>query len=82
MGRTEFPDLKLIESEPWLGNGTYSTRAKWRALRSARVSTLKKDLTSAGIVRETPDENTLATPRFYNSTEIHIIRDMKGEHVL
>jgi hypothetical protein len=29
-----------------------STRAKWRALRSARVSALKKCLTGTGIVRE------------------------------
>src|ERR1700693_3783516 len=31
---------------------TSSTRAKWRALRSARSSTLKKHLTPADIVRD------------------------------
>src|SRR6516164_9230142 len=32
--------------------GTYSIRAKWRSLRSARASTLKKVLDTAGIVRD------------------------------
>jgi hypothetical protein len=51
MGRTEFPDLKLIESEPWLDTALFLIERNG-ALRSARISTLKKNLTSAGIVRE------------------------------
>jgi len=30
-------DLKTITSEPWVGMAKSSTRAKWRALRSARA---------------------------------------------
>src|SRR6266496_778556 len=44
MGRTEFPDLKRLRAA-LVGLAEPSTRAKWRALRSARVSTLKKYLT-------------------------------------
>jgi len=36
---------ETITSGPWVGMAEPSTRAKWRALRSARVSTLKKCLT-------------------------------------
>jgi len=52
MGRTEFPDLQLIESEPRLDPVLFPLRAKWRSCRSARVSTLKKGLDTAGIVRD------------------------------
>ena len=52
MGRTEFPDLRLIGSEPLVGYGTFSNRAKWGALRSARISTLEKGLDTADIVRD------------------------------
>ena len=51
MGRIENPDLKDYgASLGW--HGTSSIRAKWRSLSSARASTLKKDLTQSGIVRE------------------------------
>src|SRR5215471_9645585 len=52
MGRTEFPDLQPIGSEPLVGYGTFSNRAKWSALRSARISMLKKGLDTADIVRD------------------------------
>jgi hypothetical protein len=55
MGRTEFPDLKLIESEPWLDTALFLIERNG-ALRSARISTLKKNLTSAGIVRDACSE--------------------------
>src|ERR1700737_2532770 len=42
----------MITSEPLVGMAEPSTRAKWRALRSARSSTLKKCLTGIHIVRE------------------------------
>jgi len=51
MGRTEFPDLQLIESEPWLDTALFLIERNG-ALRSARISMLKKNLTSAGIVRD------------------------------
>jgi hypothetical protein len=41
-GRKEVPDLKTDYERAWVGIGTSSTRAKWRALRSARTRTLKK----------------------------------------
>jgi hypothetical protein len=51
MGRIENPDLNDYgASLGW--HGTSSIRAKWRSLSSARASTLKKDLTQSGIVRE------------------------------
>jgi hypothetical protein len=51
MGRIENPDLNDYgASLGW--HSTSSTRAKWRSLSSARASTLKKDLTQSGIVRE------------------------------
>jgi len=59
MGRTEFPDLRLIGSEPLVGYGTFSNRAKWGALRSARISTLKKDLTPPTL-SEMPDDLMIA----------------------
>jgi len=54
MGRTEFPDLNLDYERALVGRAKAkaSTRAKWRALRSARSSTLKKVFDSADIVRE------------------------------
>src|SRR6266849_3059017 len=42
----------MITSEPLVGMAEPSTRAKWRALRSARSSTLKKCLTGIHIVRD------------------------------
>jgi len=51
MGRTEFPDLQLIESEPWLDTALFLIERNG-ALRSARISMLKKNLTSAGIDRD------------------------------
>jgi hypothetical protein len=51
MGRIENPDLNDYgASLGW--HGTSSIRAKWRSLSSARASTLKKDLTQSGIVRD------------------------------
>jgi hypothetical protein len=51
MGRIENPDLNDYgASLGW--HSTSSIRAKWRSLSSARASTLKKDLTQSGIVRE------------------------------
>jgi hypothetical protein len=54
MGRTEFPDLNLDYERALVGRAKAkaSTRAKWRALRSARSSTLKKVFDSADIVRD------------------------------
>src|SRR3984893_12999142 len=43
---------ETITSGPLVGMAEPSTRAKWRALRSARSSTLKKCLTGIHIVRE------------------------------
>src|SRR4029077_11846617 len=43
---------KTITSGPLVGMAEPSTRAKWRALRSARSSTLKKCLTGIHIVRD------------------------------
>src|ERR1700719_3582525 len=51
MGRTEFRP-ETITSGPLVGMTGPSTRAKWRALRSARSSTLKKCLTGIHIVRD------------------------------
>jgi len=51
MGRIENPDLNDYGAGLG-GHGTCSTRAKWRALRRARWSTLKKDLTQSDIVRD------------------------------
>src|ERR1035438_9589477 len=67
MGRTDCPDLKQIPSEPLVGRATTkaSTRAKWRALRSARSSTLKKCLTAPA----------LSERRFINSYgRLHLAR--------
>ena len=58
MGRTEFPDLQLIESEPWLDTALFLIERNG-ALRSARISMLKKNLTSAGIVRDAPVKEIL-----------------------
>src|SRR5579863_7885665 len=44
MGRTEFRTWNDCE-RALVGYGTSSTRAKWRAPRSARASTLEKNLT-------------------------------------
>src|SRR5271157_4982564 len=53
-------DLKTITSEPWVGMAKSSTRAKWRALRSARASAPQKCLTPP----------TLLETRYYvNSAE-------------
>jgi len=43
-GSDRVPDLKTITSEPWLV-WQFLTRAKWRAPRSARTSTLEECLT-------------------------------------
>src|SRR6266852_7024428 len=62
MGRTGVPDLKR-DCERALGwYGTASTRAKWRAPRSARISTPKKYLTGT----------TLSERRCFNSKLHHI----------
>ena len=45
MGRTEFRTWNDCE-RALVGYGTSSTRAKWRAPRSARVSMLEKNLTA------------------------------------
>jgi len=42
--RISWPETDYERALGWYG--TASTRTKWRALRSARVSTLKKCLTS------------------------------------
>src|SRR5258705_12112062 len=58
MGRTEFLTCNDYE-RALVGMAEPSTRAKWRALRSARLSTLKKYLTGTtlsemGIFRQLP----------------------------
>src|SRR5258705_4406946 len=58
MGRTEFLTCNDYE-RALVGMAEPSTRAKWRALRSARLSTLKKYLTGTtlsemGIYRQPP----------------------------
>src|SRR6516164_4962696 len=47
--------------------GTYSIRAKWRSLRSARASMLKKVLDTAGIVRDACYQQQLSTVRSVGS---------------
>jgi hypothetical protein len=44
MGRTEFRTWNDCE-RALVGHGTFSARAKWRALRSAWTSTLEMNLT-------------------------------------
>ena len=51
--------------------GTSSTRAKWRALRSARVSTLKKCLTESTL-SETPVFDNLPELEWETSTSMHL----------
>jgi hypothetical protein len=52
MGRTEFPDLNFDYEPALVGYGTFSIRAKWRALGRARISTLQKAPDTADIVTE------------------------------
>src|SRR5258708_22176583 len=55
---------ETITSGPLVGMAEPSTRAKWRALRSARSSTLKKCLTGIHIVREAiSDSGRYCEPR-------------------
>jgi hypothetical protein len=58
-GSDRASDLKLIASEPLVGMAEPSTRAKWRAFRSARTSTLKKCLTPP----------TLSETRFFTNSQ-------------
>ena len=52
MGRTEFRTCNDCERALVGYMALLLTRAKWRALRSARISVLEKDLDTADIVRD------------------------------
>jgi len=52
MGRTEFPDLKLIESEPWLDTALLQLERNGALFRVQGLVTFKKDLTQSDIVRD------------------------------
>ena len=51
-GSDRVPDLNTDCERALVGRGTFSTRAKWRALRSAWIRTLENGLDTADIVRE------------------------------
>jgi hypothetical protein len=59
-----------------VGYGTTSTRAKWRSLWSARVSTLKEALDTADTVRDGDITPIIAEPRSdadeHNDGEKHV----------
>ena len=63
----------MIASEPLVGMAEPSTRAKWRALRRARSSTLKKCLTGIHIVRDAMLRQPPRTERLAEFTRPHML---------
>src|ERR1700730_14144192 len=78
---------ETITSGPLVGMAEPSTRAKWRALRSARSSTLKKCLTGIHIVREAilglehaKQTGRIEDTRIEMAARIVKLRDVPGLH--